>query len=403
MKLKKEPVSMNIIKALFKQKLFILGLLIPIIWQIVYFSIVIPAVNNSDGRVNNLKIAIVNEDAVSGVQIADQLSKTLPFETEPASDYEKSLESMNDGDYNMVVHIPSDFTVQLQQGNAQVAYVINQATPSMTKQLMETAAKTINQTLNANAFNTIKETIQQKSTASLSQAGLPAETVTAIGKAFSQAFGSLKQSPITGDIQKINNADGLIKTGFPLYIFLTYFIGSILLTLTHSWVYRSLAKQYARSKLYGISLGINLVYSLIIPWLVIGFIAGFGISFSQSIWATWLLLSAGMFTFLSVFQMFNAWLGMVGTGIMVLILFPLQLVASGFLYPREILPAFYNVTANILPATYFGSGIIKVFYGELSISGEIGILIVISAICITVSALALLKKSGNKAAADSFS
>jgi uncharacterized phage infection (PIP) family protein YhgE len=379
---------MSIIRALFKNKLFLLGLLVPIIWQIVYFSIAIPAIKDGDTGVFNLKIAIVNEDTTSGNQIAAQLSKTLPFETELASDYEESLEAMNDGDYNMVILIPSDFTVQLQNGNARISYVINQATPSMTKQLMETTAKSINQTLNENAFITIKNTIQQKSAASLNQTGLPPEAVASIGKAFTQAFSSLKQTPI-------NNADGFIKTTFPLYIFLTYFIGSVLMTLTHSWAYKSLATQYARGRIYLVSLGINIVYSLTIPCLVIGFAASFGISFSQSIDTTWLLLSAGLFTFLSMLQMFSNWLGLVGTGVMILVLFPLQLVASGLMYSREILPAFYRVTGDYLPATYFGGGIIKVFFGELSISGEIGILLLMAAIFIVVSAFALLKKTKN--------
>jgi uncharacterized phage infection (PIP) family protein YhgE len=77
---------------------------------------------------------------------------------------------------------------------------------------------------------------------------------------------------------------------------------------------------------------------------------------------------------------------------MVLLLFPLQLVASGLLYPREILPAFYSMAGGFLPATYFGNGIIKVFFGTLPISAEIGILLLMSGIFITVSALALFKK-----------
>ncbi len=385
---------MSVIRTLFKNKLFLAGLLIPLVWQIVYFSIAIPAVNEGDTRIFDLKIDIVNEDAVMGSQIADQLGKTLPFKTEVSSELAQSLEDMDNGNCNMVIHIAGDFTARLQQGGAQIAYYINQAAPSMTKQLMEATAKSINQTLNESAFNTIKETIQKKSLASLSQSGLPEDTVTAIGNAFSQAFAALKASPIAADMQKVNDSEGFAKTALPLYIFLTYFIGSVIMTITHSLAFNSIAARYSKGELYLTGLVTNIIYSLIVPGIVISFAAGFDISFNQGLAAAWFLLSIGLFTFLSLFQMFSNWLGTIGTGVMVLLLFPLQLVSSGLIYAREILPAFYEVAGVYLPATYFGSGMLDVIYGP-SVSGNVGILLLMSAIFIAVSALALFKKTKN--------
>jgi uncharacterized phage infection (PIP) family protein YhgE len=383
---------MSIIRALLKNRLFLLGLFVPILFQLVYFSFAIPAVNSGDTGVFNLKIAIVNEDTVTGNQIAGQLAQTLPFKTEVSSDLDNSLGDMDNGDCNMVIRIPGDLTAKLQQGNAQISYYINQAAPSMTKQLMEATAKSINQTLNDNAFNTIKETIKQNSLASLSKVGLPAAAVESIGNAFGQAFGALKSSPIYGDIQKIHNSEGLVKTALPLFIFLTYFIGSVILAITHSLAFKSVSGKISRGKLYLTSLIINIVYSLIIPGIVIAFIAGFNISFNQGLFATWMLLSVGLITFISLFEMLFIWLGLIGTGLFILILFPLQLVSSGLIYAREMLPAFYRVIGDYLPATYFGGGILNVTYGT-SLSWNTGILLLMAAIFIVVSALAILKKT----------
>jgi uncharacterized phage infection (PIP) family protein YhgE len=391
---------MNIIRMLLKNKLFLLGLFVPILFQLVYFSFAIPAVNSGDTGVFNLKIAIVNEDTVMGNQIAGQLAKTLPFKTELSSNLDNSLEDMDNGDCNMVIRIPGDFTATLQQGNAQISYYINQAAPSMTKQLMETTAKSINQTLNDNAFNTIKETITQNSLASLSKTGLPTATVESIGNAFGQAFGALKSSPIYGDIQKVHISDGFVKTALPLFIFLTYFVGGVILAITHSQAFKAVSGQVSRGKLYLTSLIINIVYSLVIPGIIIAFIAGFNISFNQGLFATWMLLSVGLITFISLFEMLFSWLGLIGTGLFVLILFPLQLVSSGLIYAREMLPAFYRVIGDYLPATYFGGGILNITYGA-SLSWNIGILLLMAVIFIVVSALALLKKTKNTVNANS--
>ena len=383
---------MNILKSLFRNKIFLAGLLIPIIWQIVYFSIAIPAMNQGDARITNLKIAIVNEDQVLGKQIEAQLAQSLPFTIEKPDDMTQALVAMDDGDYSMVIHIADNFTAGLQQGNSRISYYVNQAVPGMAKQLMETTANNIDRTLNENAFNTLREMIRQKSVASLSQTGLPAASLAVVEKTLNRAFSSLTSTPVAGDILKVNDAGGFIKSAFPLYIFLTYFIGSVAMTFAHGWVYRTRAAGISRNRLFPVTLVINLLYSLVLPGIVVFFAAVSGISFSHNIAAVWLLLAAGLFTFLSLFQMFFRWLGLPGTAVMVLLLFPLQLVASGLMYPREILPAFYNITGDYLPATYFGNGIIKVFFGTLPISAEIGILLLMSGIFVTVSAMALFRK-----------
>jgi uncharacterized phage infection (PIP) family protein YhgE len=106
-----------------------------------------------------------------------------------------------------------------------------------------------------------------------------------------------------------------------------------------------------------------------------------------------MMLSLGFFTFVSLFEMIFSWLGVIGAGAFVLILFPLQLVSSGLLYPREILPAFYTAIGDYLPATYFASGVMKTTYGATSLGGDFGILALMAGIFVVVTALALFKKN----------
>jgi uncharacterized phage infection (PIP) family protein YhgE len=388
---------MNIIKTLFKNKLFLVGLLIPLIWQVVYFSFAIPAINKAETRMANLKVVIVNEDPVMGGQIATQLTQVLPFTAEMAADYTKALEDMNNGESDMVIRIPADFTARLQEQNStEITYYINQAVPSMTKQIMETAAGNINKVLNENVFNNLKKIIQEHAGEAVGKTGLPPAAIEQINGLLAQVLGSLNNMPVTGDIQKVNNAEGSVKTVLPLFIFLTFFIGGVIYAITHSLAYKQSSPQVPKGSLFLTGLITDIVYSLIIPFIMMSFAAGFNITFSQGMFITWLLLAVGFFTIASLFQMLFKWLGVIGAGAFVLILFPLQLISSGFMFPTEILPSFYRAVADYLPATYFGSGVLKATYGGATVSGDIWILLLMSAIFIVISALALLKKDDTK-------
>lgn len=382
---------MEILKKVLKNKIFWAGIFLPLIFQAVYFSIAIPAIQDGNTGINNLKIAIVNEDSVMGNQVAAQLGKSLPLKTEVTSDLAGSLDSMNNGDCSMVLHIAADFTAKVQQGNAQITYYINQAAPSMTKQLMERMALSINQTLNENAFNVIKNSLKQNSIAALGQAGLPDSLSAVIGANLSKAFDSLKYTSISSDIQKTNNAEGFIQTVFPFFAFLTYFVSCILVTVLHTLVFNKFEGGFSRRKIFLVRLITNIAAALIMPCIVIGIAAAFGIPFSQGTFTAWMLFSVGFFTLISLIQMFSIWFGIPGMGAGALILFPLQLVSSGLMYSREILPPFYSVISSYLPSTYFGDGMIKIFYGNLSVSKDVRILLLMSAIFIIISALSLLK------------
>jgi hypothetical protein len=382
---------MEMWRKLSNNRIFMVGLLVPLVFQIIYLCIAIPAIKDGNARITDLKIAIVNEDASVGKEVAAKLVQVLPFKTEQTTDLAKSLEAMNAGDLNMVIHIAPDFTAKLQQGGAQVAYYINQSAPGMTKQTMERTALSINQTINENAFNNAREAIRQNASKGLSQTGLPANALVQINDSLNQAFDSLKYTIIRSEINKTNNADGFAQSVTPFFIFLTYFIGCVVMTFLHSLAYKSLNGDFPRRRMLLFQLGVSIAISLIIPGIAIGLMAGFGIPFSLGVGAVWLLLSISFLTLLYLVQMFGNWFGVAGIGIGVVLLFPLQLVTSGLIYSKEILPAFYTGISACLPANYLGDGMLKAFYGGPSIAKDAGILALMVVIFIIISALTVLK------------
>ncbi len=383
---------MNICGKLFKNKWFWGGILVPVLFQLVYLCIAIPAIKDGNSRMSEFNIAIVNEDQLLGTEIAANLIQVLPFKTEASSDLNASLDAMNDGDFNMVIHITADFTASVQSGEARISYYINQAAPSMTKQVMEGAATSINQILNEQAFENIKEAIAANSTAALGQAGLPENVLSVISAQIGQAFDALQYINIEGDIRKVNESEGFAQGVLPFFIFLVYFVGCIIMSALHVLAYKPLNVEFSRWKILFSQFITNIIVSLAIPGVVIGIIAAFGIPFNLEIWVIWGLLSIGFFTLLYTIQAFTNWFGYEGLAA-VAILFPLQLVSSGLIYSKEILPAFYVTAADYLPATYFGNGLLKAFYGGSPVSQDIYILLIMAGVMLLLSSLSVLKKN----------
>jgi uncharacterized phage infection (PIP) family protein YhgE len=258
---------------------------------------------------------------------------------------------------------------------------------------MEKTALSINQILNENVFNNLKNTLKQNAATAIGQAGLTENLSTAVSVTLAKAFESLKYNIISSDIQKVNNAEGFIQTVFPFFIFLLYFVSCIIITILHTLVFNNFNGRYAKSKIFLLRLGTNIGVAILTPCVVIGLAAAFNIPFNLGTLTAWMMLSVGFFSLVSMIQMFSNWFGIPGMGVAAVILFPLQLVSSGLIYSREILPSFYAAVSDYLPSTYFGTGMLKIFYGGPSISEEINILLLMAAICAIISALAILKKT----------
>ncbi len=261
---------------------------------------------------------------------------------------------------------------------------------------MENIAVNVNQMLNENAFLMVKGTVQEHAMAALQETGLPEQAVASLSGRLGAVVDSFQHTVIAEDIQKVNDAEGFAQTVFPFFIFLTYFLGATLMTGMHTITLPQIENGQSRAGVYATGLGINIILSLIIPCIVIGIAAAFDISFSRDIGTVWCLLALGFFTMVSMMQMFSRWLGLTGLGGAVLLFFPLQLVGSGLIYAEEILPVAYPAINDYLPASHFGNGILRIFYGELSLSGEMVTLLLMAGIFVVVSALSLLKKKNMK-------
>ena len=125
---------MNGLQALFKVRETYIGIVITIAFQIIFFSVWMTAYDGINDRTDNLKIGLISEDTEMGQQVVNEIKATLPFTLENYTSLDKAEQALNRRDIHMIIHIPSDFTSQLQAGKeAEIIYAINQANASIAK------------------------------------------------------------------------------------------------------------------------------------------------------------------------------------------------------------------------------------------------------------------------------
>jgi uncharacterized phage infection (PIP) family protein YhgE len=298
---------------------------------------------------------------------------------------------MNEGTYPMVIHIPADFSNELKQGKALITYHINQSTPAMTKQMMEGAANTINIQINQVAFEMKKEMIQQGMAGGLSQAPIPEQVLQMISDKVNQAFGSLTFESIQGDIQKVNNNESGFPVMFlPMLIFLTTFVGSLVLSAIHFQVFNPKNNGHPKWMVFIAQQLVNVAAAgLLIP--IVPFIAAslFDIPFQTDSLSAWLMLGVAFYSFTLLVQMFLHLFGLPGLGL-VIILMPIQMITTGLIFPTELLPTSYLNASEYLPGTALSEGVYTMLFGGKTIASPVNSLLVMSLVFGLVSIIRLL-------------
>src|SRR5690606_26478873 len=109
-----------------------------------FFTVWLTAYDGVYERSEQLSIAIVNEDPLQGKELTTLLKKNIPFQIETGENTDQALKKLDKRELDMVIYIPKDFSQTLMSDEkAQLIYYINQANPSLSKQMMEATSKEI--------------------------------------------------------------------------------------------------------------------------------------------------------------------------------------------------------------------------------------------------------------------
>ncbi len=380
---------MSVLKDFFKQKETLLGIAAAVAFQLIFVIVWLTGYDGVYDRTDQFSVGIVNDDAVLGGEITNELEDRDLFQIIEFEEFKKAKQELDERNVNMLIHLPDGMMKQLQANeNINIDYYINQSTSTLTKQMMETAANRVN-----DAFNQqVRETMKTQLTENLPQmvaAGAPSEEMEAMVEEVASQVVELVQensqiTPVEANVVKINDKEGFAITMVPLLIVLASYISAMLISQYLQFTNGKLISQYSRSSLFIGRQIINILLAIGISLLTVCLMYLFNIEMNHNFFALWGIQAILLFSFLAISQIFVMLFGNPGM-IFNIALTAIQLVSSGAIVPRELLSPFYQGLGSILPATYGVNSYFSLIYGGGNLSSDLKHLSIIIAVLLGIA------------------
>jgi len=368
------------LQAFMKRPTTWIGIATALMFQLIFSVVWMTGYDGVNDRMSQLTVGIVNEDAGFGAKIAEQLGTSLPVKTELFPSNEDALEKLNDRELQMVIRIPAEFSAAASDAGktASIQYTLNESNPATIKSMMSSVAAQVTATVN-------KMAVGQGISRSLAQANVPAEQAAAAGGALSER--------VVSDMQSINRVEGMNNQMVPMMMVLASYVGAMIMGMNMEQSSMALAAAGASGKWrrFGTRAFINLIAAAVVSLVGTSLVMALGGQAEQGFFALWGTVFIILLTFMFVSQMFLLLFGMAGMLFNILTL-SAQLVSSGAMVPRELLPDFYVGLGNGLPATYAVRGLMDVLFGGGGLGAAIGAMLIIAAAAVAVGALAVALK-----------
>ncbi|QGG51120.1 YhgE/Pip domain-containing protein [Lysinibacillus pakistanensis] len=387
------------LQALFRIKETYIGIVVTIAFQLIFFSVWMTAYDGVNERAENLKIGVISEDAEMGQEVANGLKTSLPFVIEEFTSIKRAEDELNKRHIQMLLHIPKNFTAQIQAGNeGKITYSINQASASMIKSMMESTAKQLTEEINHNIFPLKQEKSFKMFSQKFAQLPLEHNMALQITDSVEATILQIKDRSIDSTIIKTNNAEGFAANFVPLMVIISSFVGAMVMIMQHQQAAQLVQTFVSKWQLFLARQIINIGVAFVLPLLTIALMHLFNISSEVSILTIYLFQAFMFWAFLCLAQVFVMIFGNLGM-IFNICALSLQLVTSGVLVPKIMLSDFYNKLASILPATYGADGYYTIIFGGSAEnlqqnSNALGIII---AVTLIISSIAVaLQKTKNK-------
>jgi len=394
------------LQALFKIRETYIGIVITIAFQVIFFSVWMTAYDGVNDRTENLKIGLISEDTEMGQQVANELKGKLPLTIENYTSLDRAEQELNQRNIHMIIHIPSNFTSQLQAGKeAEIIYSINQANASIAKNMMDGVAKQATEEINHNIYPLQQGKTIEAFSQKFSQLPMEPNTAQQINEAVATTIMSVKDHTIGSTIIKTNNVEEFAANFVPLMIIISSFVGAMVMIMQHQQAAQLVQNTVSKWQLFLARQLINMGVAFALPLLTIGLMHLFNISSNANFLTVYLFQALMFWAFLCLAQAFIIVFGNLGM-IFNICALSIQLVTSGVLVPQEMLSDFYNKLASLLPATYGADGYFTIIFGGstdnlMSDCSSLGIII---AVTLGISATVVaLKKSKVKSESEQIS
>ncbi len=379
------------LKQLLQEKDTRIGIAAALVIPIIFFLVWMTAYSGVENRIERLSIGLFIEDEQVKKEMVLQMQQATPFDITIYEQFAEAKHALDNKNIMMLIQVPDKFSGQLQAGSTtKIVYWINQANASMTKSLMESSAFRINEQFNKQAFQMSKSAMSFALEQQL-PAGNGEQQSIEITAALLQMLDGLKNQSVEAQLEKVNENKAFSANMVPLMVIVSSFVAAMVLNMkltdAESAIKAQLLreqkdkKSYALNKLaknkeqlerfekvgsrYNLFVARQLVLAVVAilaSGAVVGLFYSFHIATSVSpiqLYGFQLLLFFSLIVFA---QLFVVWLGPLGM-VFNIVALSVQLVASGVLVSRELLPAVYEKLSLYLPATYGAEGYFTIVFG----------------------------------------
>jgi len=383
------------LKVLFHIRETYIGIAATIAFQLIFFTFWMTAYDGINDRADNLTIGFISEDAGIGQEVINGLQQSLPFTTKDFTSIDQAEKALDQRHITMIIHIPADFTAQLQAGKeANIIYSINQANASLAKSMMEGVAKQVTEEVNHTLYPVQQGEVMKAFSQQFSQLPLEQNIALKVQDSVEATIMGVKDQTVTSTIIKTNDAKGFAANFVPLMVIISSFVGAMVMIMQHQQAAEIVQHTVSKWSLFFARQLVNIAVAFILPLLTIGLMQLFSISSGESFFTIYLFQAFMFWAFLCLAQFFVIIFGNLGM-IFNICALSLQLVTSGVLVPNVMLSDFYHRLASFLPATYGADGYYTIIFGGSSESltnnsSSLGIIIAVTLAIATV-AVALKK------------
>ena len=343
---------MNKFITFFKQKTTIISLIVGVVYSAIMMGIFLPSYSAMPNNLDELPVAIVNEDKEQGVEITKQLQEKLPFTIDENLNLKEAEEALDNREIYLVIHIPKDFTANLSNEGvqAQMNFKINAGNPSLISSAMESVVNEIVATFDSQIESNMLKGV-------LMNLQVPEEQVTELAALVGDKFNAnieITNEPILG----MHNQMG------PMMLVIACNVAAMITSMMLVQSLNSMRSVIGKWKSY-IAMHLAMIITAIItPLAGLGIFFGlesYGTETFMTIWGTNALL---IIAALEIFLIFTMIFGQ--GGMLFNLIFLLSQVISGTgVLPNEInypiiqfiskfSPAYYAIQANM--TTIFGGG-----------------------------------------------
>lgn len=360
----------QIFKAFLKLPTTKVGIITAVLFQLIFTVVWMTGYQGINDRIDRLNVAIVNEDQAIGATIVENLQQNLPVGVKTGMSLAEAQDMLQDRQIQMIVQIPSDFASKAQsQESASINYFINESNPVMIKNMMTSIADSITSTVNKQAVTNGMAGILS------SQAKLPAEAA--------QTAATVMSERVVSNIESVNVVQGMNNQMVPMMMVLASYVGAMIMGQNFQISSKALGARFGRWQRMAVRLIVTAASSVVVSLVGTSLVAAFGGQMAHGFMALWGFQALFLLTFMFMAQMFLFVFDMAGMLFNILVL-SVQLVSSGAMMPRELLPEFYQALGNIFPATYAVEGLMNVLFGGTGTSGDVIALLLIIAVSLVL-------------------